>query len=44
MFLIHPPIIELFNKTLKSSMQTLKRIGDKILPCLTPLETLKDGE
>ena len=44
MFPICPPILELFNRTVKSSIYTLKRIGDKIPPCFTPLETLKDRE
>ena len=37
-------ITTIFNETHKSSISTLKRIGDKIPPCLTPLETLKGEE
>ena len=44
MRLIRSPILEVFNKTLNLSMQTLKRIGDIIPPCFTPLETVKYGE
>ena len=29
-----PPILKLFNETFKSSIEVLKRIGDKIPPCL----------
>ena len=43
MLSIRPLILELFNETLKSSIYTLKRIGDKIPPYLTPLGTLKHG-
>ena len=35
---ICPPMLELFNKKLNSSIYTLKRIGDIIPPYFTPLE------
>ena len=38
MFPIRPSILKLLNEIFKSSIYALKRIGDKILPCLTPLE------
>ena len=41
MFPIRPPIsVELLNGTFKSSIYTLKRNGDKVPHCFTPIETL----